>query len=108
MLGAEYTPQEFAHSVCYPEEYVSLTSFSHHPYREYFALEVPDNRMHDAYLNLPLDELMLHIQEGSRKRAPGMLGRRHQRTWLQGTKEELCRHTADGTPRDPSFATEGV
>lgn len=26
MLGAEYTPLEFAHSVCYPEEYVSLTS----------------------------------------------------------------------------------
>lgn len=63
MLGAEYTPQEFAHSVCYPEEYVSLTSFSHHPFREYFALEVPDNRMHDAFLNLPLDEMMLHIQK---------------------------------------------
>ena len=70
MLGAEYTPQEFAHSVCYPEEYVSLTSFSHHPYREYFALEVPDNRMHDAYLNLPLDELMLHIQKAVEKGHP--------------------------------------
>ncbi len=63
MLGAEYTPLEFAHSVCYPEEYVSLTSFTHHPYREYFALEVPDNKMHDAFLNLPLDELMLHIEK---------------------------------------------
>ena len=63
MLGAEYTPLEFAHSVCYPEEYVSLTSFTHHPYREYFALEIPDNRQHDSYLNLPLDEMMLHIQK---------------------------------------------
>ena len=62
MLGAEYTPQEFAHSVCYPEEYVSLTSFSHHPYHDYFALEVPENKMHDSYLNLPLDELMQHLQ----------------------------------------------
>ncbi len=62
MLGAEYTPQEFAHSVCYPEEYVSLTSFSHHPFHDYFALEVPDNKMHDQFLNLPLDELMQHIQ----------------------------------------------
>ena len=70
MLGAEYTPQEFAHSVCYPEEYVSLTSFSHHPYREYFALEIPDNRMHDAYLNLPLDELMLHIRKAVEKGHP--------------------------------------
>lgn len=63
MLGAKYTPLEFAHSVCYPEEYVSLTSFTHHPYREYFALEVPDNVMHDEFLNLPLQELMLHIQK---------------------------------------------
>ena len=70
MLGAEYTPQEFAHSVCYPEEYVSLTSFSHHPYREYFALEIPDNRMNDAYLNLPLDELMLHIRKAVEKGHP--------------------------------------
>lgn len=62
MLGAEYTPLEFAHSVCYPEEYVSLTSFTHHPFREYFALETPDNYMHDEFLNLPLDELMRHIQ----------------------------------------------
>ncbi len=61
MLGAEYTPLEFAHSVCYPEEYVSLTSFTHHPFREYFALEVPDNQQHDVFLNLPLDELMAHI-----------------------------------------------
>ncbi len=63
MLGAEYTPLEFAHSVCYPEEYVSLTSFTHHPFREYFALETPDNMMHDQFLNLPIDELMLHIQK---------------------------------------------
>jgi len=63
MLGAEYTPLEFAHSVCYPEEYVALTSFTHHPFREYFALEVPDNQLHDEFLNLPLEELMLHIQK---------------------------------------------
>lgn len=63
MLGAEYTPLEFAHSVCYPEEYVSLTSFTHHPFREYFALETPDNLMHDEFLNLPIDEMMLHIQK---------------------------------------------
>ncbi len=63
MLGAEYTPLEFAHSVCYPEEYVALTSFTHHPFREYFALEVPDNQMHDDFLNIPLEELMHHLQK---------------------------------------------
>lgn len=70
MLGAEYTPLEFAHSVCYPEEYVSLTSFSHHPFREYFSLEVPDNQMHDEFLNLPIEELMLHIQKAIEKGHP--------------------------------------
>ena len=63
MLGAEYTPLEFAHSVCYPEEYVSLTSFTHHPFREYFSLEVPDNQLHDEFLNLPIEDLMLHIRK---------------------------------------------
>ena len=63
MLGAEYTPLEFAHSVCYPEEYVALTSFTHHPFREYFSLEVADNQMHDEFLNIPIDELMQHIQQ---------------------------------------------
>ena len=63
MLGAVYTPLEFAHSICYPEEYVSLTSFTHHPFREYFSLEVPDNQMNDQFLNLPLDEMMLHIKQ---------------------------------------------
>lgn len=63
MLGAEYTPLEFAHSVCYPEEYVSLTSFLHHPFREYFALEIPENQIKNLFLNLPIDELMLHLKE---------------------------------------------
>ncbi len=70
MLGAEYTPLEFAHSVCYPEEYVALTSFDHHPYREYFALETPDNTMHDQFLNLPLDELMQHIEKAVKQGHP--------------------------------------
>ncbi len=70
MLGAEYTPQEFAHSVCSPEEYVQITSFTHHPFREYFALEVPDNHMHDQFLNLPLDEMMQHIRQAVEKGHP--------------------------------------
>ena len=70
MLGAEYTPLEFAHSVCYPEEYVSLTSFTHHPFREYFALEVPDNQLHDQFLNIPLDEMIFHIQKAIERGHP--------------------------------------
>ncbi len=41
-----------------PDDYVELTSFSHHPFYERFSLEIPDNWSHDLYFNLPLDELM--------------------------------------------------
>lgn len=58
MLGAVYTPLEFAHSVCRPGEYTAYTSFTHHPFGEPFALEVPDNRYGDTFMNVPIDSLM--------------------------------------------------
>lgn len=61
MLGAEYSPREFAHSVCTPGEYISLTSFTHHPFYQPFVLETPDNTGADSYLNIPLQELMNHL-----------------------------------------------
>ncbi|MBR1469594.1 MAG: cysteine protease [Prevotella sp.] len=61
MLGAEYTSAEFGRSVCLDDEYEALTSFTHHPYGERFALEVPDNQFNSTFLNVPLDTLMAHI-----------------------------------------------
>lgn len=58
MLGAEYTPREFAHSVCLPWEYVALTSFTHHPFGSRFVLETPDNTAADRFLNVPIDTLV--------------------------------------------------
>lgn len=57
--GKEYTPKSFAASLPIDlEDYVDLTSFTHHPFYESFILEIPDNwRWHSQY-NLPLDELM--------------------------------------------------
>lgn len=63
MLGAEYTPQEFARSVCAPNEYVALTSFSHHPFYSSFVLEVPDNWEQNKFYNLPIDSLMKRINK---------------------------------------------
>ena len=41
-----------------PDDYVSLTSFTHHPFYTAFPIEVQDNwRWSDSY-NLPLDEFM--------------------------------------------------
>lgn len=59
---AEYTPREFAHSVCLPHEYLSLTSFTHHPFGHSFTLEIPDNRYRDTFMNVPLDTLMAHVK----------------------------------------------
>lgn len=70
MLGAQYTPREFAHSVCLPGEYECLTSFSHHPFGERFVLEVPDNTMHHDMLNMPIDSLMATIEHAIRKGHP--------------------------------------
>ena len=56
--GKEYTPQSYAASLGIdPDNYVALTSFTHHPFYENFIFEVPDNWLWAQYTNLPLDEL---------------------------------------------------
>ena len=70
MLGALYTPLEFAHSVCTDDEYVALTSFTHHPYGQCFPLEVPDNYFHNTFLNVPLDTMMNRIVQSLRSGHP--------------------------------------
>ncbi len=61
MLGCQYTPMEFARSICKKDEYVALTSFTHHPFGEACTLEVPDNQHHSLFLNVPMDSLMACI-----------------------------------------------
>lgn len=50
--GKEYTPISFAQSLGFnPDDYVELTSFTHHPYYKAFELEVPDNWEHAKQYN---------------------------------------------------------
>ncbi len=59
--GKEYTPLTFQKEVLRldPADYVTITSFTHHPFFTNFALEIPDNfLMSEPYLNVPLDELI--------------------------------------------------
>ena len=57
--GKEYTPQSFVQELgLNMDDYVSLTSFTHHPFYSTFAIEVQDNWRWDLSYNLPLDELM--------------------------------------------------
>ena len=54
-----YSPIEFAESLDFrAEDYVSFTSFSHHPFYEEFVLEIPDNYSSGRFYNLPLDDLI--------------------------------------------------
>jgi bleomycin hydrolase len=55
-----YTPQTFASEVLHfkGDDYVGITSFTHHPYYAPFVLEVPDNFSNSSYYNLPLSEMM--------------------------------------------------
>ena len=56
--GKTYTPKSYAESLpLNPDDYVSVTSFTHHPYYEEFAEEVPDNWLWEKSYNVPLDEL---------------------------------------------------
>jgi bleomycin hydrolase len=53
-----HTPESFKKALpINPDDYVSLTSFAHHPFYETFILEIPDNYSNGSYFNVPLDEL---------------------------------------------------
>ena len=57
--GKTYTPQTFAQSLgLNPADYVSLTSYTHHPFRKWFVIEAPYKwRLKPSY-NIPIEELM--------------------------------------------------
>ncbi len=57
--GTEYTPESYRDALgINADDYVNLTSFTHHPFYESFIIEVPDNWRWDSAYNLPIDELM--------------------------------------------------
>jgi len=56
--GKSYTPKTYAEATgLNPNDYIFLTSFSHHPFYSKFALEVPDNWNWEQMYNVPLNEL---------------------------------------------------
>lgn len=60
--GKEYTPRSFAESLPIDmDDYVDITSFTHHPFYSEFVIEVPDNWMWGRSYNVPLDEMMRTI-----------------------------------------------
>ncbi|MFC2512343.1 MAG: C1 family peptidase, partial [Prevotella denticola] len=57
--GKQYTPKSFAASLGLNwNDYVSITSYTHHPFYSQFAVEVQDNWRNPLSYNLPMDEMM--------------------------------------------------
>ena len=66
--GKEYTPKTFAQMLgLNADDYVSITSYTHHPYYTTFALEVPDNWRMDQMYNVPMEEMMAIIDNALAK-----------------------------------------
>ena len=62
--GKEYNPYSYAKSLgINTNDYVSLTSFTHHPYYSSFVVEIPDNWSMQTSYNVPLDELMTVMEQ---------------------------------------------
>lgn len=58
--GKKYSPQQFSKDVIglNPDDYIELTSFSHHPYYAPFRLEIPDNWSGAQYYNVTMEDLI--------------------------------------------------
>ncbi len=66
--GKKYTPKEYANSLGLKmDDYVYITSYTHHPFYQPFILEVEDNWASQQVYNLPLDELMVVINNSINK-----------------------------------------
>lgn len=66
--GKEYTADSFYKSLgLNADDYVELTSFTHHPFYEKIMVEIPDNWDYALMYNLPIDEFMQIIDNAINK-----------------------------------------
>lgn len=67
--GKTYTPRTFADEVVdlNMDDYISLTSYTHHPFYTQFNVEVQDNWRNALSYNLPIEELMEVMDNAVRK-----------------------------------------
>jgi len=66
--GKTYTPASYAKEMgINADDYVNITSFTHHPFYAPFILEIPDNYSNGAFYNLPIDELQAIVENAINK-----------------------------------------
>lgn len=66
MYGVEYTPKEFAESLCAPSDYVAMTSYTHEPFCDGVELALPANRAGHRFVNVPIDTLVARVERALR------------------------------------------
>ena len=124
--GKTYTPQSFAASLpINPSDYVSVTSFTHHPFYEEFAVEVPDNWLWANSQNVPMEEMKAivdnaidkgypvvwsaDVSEGGFKWKEGFAIMPKERTAadMEGTELSRWVHLSDKERQDAQFDIKG-
>ena len=56
--GKTYTPQSFAKELGFnADDYIMITSYTHHPFYKPFAMEIADNWLWAESMNVPMDEM---------------------------------------------------
>lgn len=97
--GKTYTPQSYAKSLGLDmDDYVPMTSFTHHPFYTQFPVEVPDNWLWGNYWNVPLDELKAIVDNSIEKG--------YTVVWAADVSEGGFKWT-DGVALMPKGKTEG-
>ncbi len=57
--GKQYSPMSFLEMTkIVPEDYITITSFTHAPFYSEFILNIPDNWSYGSMYNVPLDEMI--------------------------------------------------
>jgi bleomycin hydrolase len=101
--GKEYTPQTFEQSLGLNlDDYVEISSFTHHPFYSKFIIEVPDNWSSDQVYNVPLDE-MIEIINNS-------IDKGYTIAWASDVSEKGFKHGAGYAvvPEAPAKETAGM
>ena len=66
--GKTYTPQSYAKELgINGDDFISLTSYTHHPFYENFAIEIPDNWTWAESFNMPMDQMKATVDNALEK-----------------------------------------
>ncbi len=66
--GKKYSASSYAKEMGLDaENYVNITSFTHHPFYKNFVLEIPDNYSNGSFYNLPIEDVQAIVENAINK-----------------------------------------